>query len=117
MKVCTSKTNKVWYVDSSASNHMTNHEECFSDLDKPEHPRIVETGDNTSHPIEHAGNVPLSHIGHKGRLMNVMHVSTISLIKECRPSSPILGASSKKKGKSSHKGDEKGGCSSSTQTA
>ena len=30
------KPNEVWYVDSEASNHMTNHDEWFSCLEKPE---------------------------------------------------------------------------------
>ena len=30
MKMSTSKPNHMWYVDSKASNHMTNHKEWFS---------------------------------------------------------------------------------------
>ena len=58
MKMSTAKLNETWYVDSSASNRMKNHEEWFSHLEKPEQLGVVETGDNTSHPIGHIGNVP-----------------------------------------------------------
>ena len=78
MKKTTSGPEEVWYVDSGASNHMTSHEEWFSFLEKPEQPGIVETGDDTPHPIVHVGEVPLSHVGQKGKLMNVLHVPTIT---------------------------------------
>ena len=39
------------YVDSGASNHMTSHGECFEEMKKPEKPRYVETGDNTTRQI------------------------------------------------------------------
>ena len=39
---------------------------------------MVETRDDTLHTIEHVGEVPLSHVGQKGRLMNVLHVPTIT---------------------------------------
>ena len=51
---------------SGASNHMTSHEEWFSNLEKPEQPGVVETGDDTLHPIEHVGEIPLNHVGQKG---------------------------------------------------
>ena len=41
MKKTTSKSEEVWYVDSSVSNHMTSHEEWFSFLEKPEQPGYV----------------------------------------------------------------------------
>ena len=63
MKMSTSKPNEVWYVDFGVSNHMTRHEEWFSHLEKPEQSGVVETDDDTSHPIEHVGNVTLSHVG------------------------------------------------------
>ena len=62
MKMSTSKSNELWYVDSSASNHMKNHEEWFSHLEKPEQLGVVETGDDTTHPIQHIRDVPLSHV-------------------------------------------------------
>ena len=77
MTVSTSKPNEVWYVDSGASNNMTSHEEWFSYLEKPEQPRVVEIGD-TPHTIEHVRDVRLSHVGQKGKLMNVLHVLTIT---------------------------------------
>ena len=57
MKMSTSKSNVIWYVDSGTSNHMKNHEEWLSYLKKPEQPRIVETGDDTPHPIERIRNI------------------------------------------------------------
>ena len=73
MKKTTPKSDEVWYVDSGALNHMTSHEEWFSYLEKPEQPRVFKIGDDTPHPIEHVGKVSLSHIGQKGKLMNVLH--------------------------------------------
>ena len=58
-----SKLEEVWYVDSGASNHIRSHTEWFSSLKKSEQPRVVETGDNTTHPIEHVDDVPLNHVG------------------------------------------------------
>ena len=68
----------MWYVDSGASNHMKNHEEWISRLEKPEQSGFVKTDDDTSHPIEHIGDVPLIHIGQEGRLRNVLHVPMIT---------------------------------------
>ena len=65
MKASTSKPNQVWYVNSGSSNHMTNHDEWFSYLEKPVKPRVVETGDDTPHSIEHVGEVPLRHVGQR----------------------------------------------------
>ena len=39
---------------------------------------MVEIGDDTPDPIEHVGEVPLRHVGQKGKLMNVLHVLTIT---------------------------------------
>ena len=47
------KLEEVWYVDSGASNHMTNHVEWFSFLEKLEQLGVVKTGDDTPHPIVH----------------------------------------------------------------
>ena len=57
---------------------MTSHEEWFSYLEKPEHHGVVEIGDDTPHTIKHVGEVPLSHVGQKGKLMNVLHIPTIT---------------------------------------
>ena len=78
MKKTTPKSDEVWYVDSGALNHMTSHEEWFSYLEKPEQLEVVKKGDDTLHPIEHVGEVPLSHVGQKGKLMNVLHILTIT---------------------------------------
>ena len=50
----------VWYVDSSASNHMTGHGEWFKEMQNLERSGYVETGDDTTHPIRHTGDVPLT---------------------------------------------------------
>ena len=78
MAVNTSKLKEVWYIDSGASNHMTSHEKWFSYLEKPEQSEVVETGDDTPHTIEHVREVPLSRVGQKGKLMNMLHVQTIT---------------------------------------
>ena len=78
MRKTTPKSDKVWYVDYGASNHMTSHEDWFSYLEKLEQPGVVETGDDTPHPIEHVGEVPVSHVGQKGKLMNVLHIPTVT---------------------------------------
>ena len=57
---------------------MTSHKEWFSYLEKPMQPGVVAAGDDTLHPIENVGEVPLSHVGQKGKLMNVLHVPTIT---------------------------------------
>ena len=41
-------------------------------------PGVVATGDDTPHLIENVGKVPLSHVGQRGKLMNVLHVLTIT---------------------------------------
>ena len=78
MTVNNSKSNKVWYVDSGASNHITSHQEWLSYLEKPEKQGVVETGDDTPHTIEHVSEVPLNYIGQKRKLLNVLHVPTIT---------------------------------------
>ena len=51
--------NDVWYVDSSASNHMTSHGEWFSDVRNLKKPSYVETCDDSMHLITKVGKVPL----------------------------------------------------------
>ena len=120
MKQTTLKSDEVWYVDSGASNYMMSHNEWFSYLEKPMQPRVVATGDDTSHPIANVGDVPLSHVGQKGKLMNVLHVTTItcrsdrSSTKGCNFGLRISGASSRKKAELLRKDAETGGCLSST---
>jgi hypothetical protein len=72
------RTDEVWYLDSGASNHMTRHKEWFSYLEKLKNPGVVSTGDDTPHPIANVGEVPLSHVGQKGKIMNVLHILTIT---------------------------------------
>ena len=51
MRENTSKLNKVWFVYSGASNHMTSHKEWFSYLEKPEQLGFVKTGDDAPHTM------------------------------------------------------------------
>ena len=78
MKKTTPKSGQMWYVDSGASNHMTCHKEWFSYLEKWMQSRVVATGYDTPHPIANVGDVPLNHVGQKGKLMNVLYVPTIT---------------------------------------
>ena len=57
---------------------MMRHKEWFSYLEKPMQPGVVTTGDDTLHPIGNVGEVPLSHVEQKGKLMNVLQVPTIT---------------------------------------
>ena len=77
MKERTSKPNEVWSIDFGASNHMTSHKELFSYLEKPEQLGVAETGDDTSHTMDHVGDVLLNHVEQKWKLINVLHVPTI----------------------------------------
>ena len=78
MKMNKSKSSEVLYVDSNASNHMMNNEEWFLYLEKREQLRVVETDDDTPHPIKHIRDVPLSHAFPKGWLRNLLYVPTIT---------------------------------------
>ena len=73
------------------------------------------TGDDIPHPIANVGEVPLSHVGQKGKLMNVLHVPTItknwsrsdrSSTKGWRSGLHTSGASLRKKVVLLHKGIE-----------
>ena len=73
----------VWFVDSGAWNHMTgkcqSHKEWFLELRELERPGYVETGDDTTHPIRHIGNVPFGEKGKKTCIKNInLHVPTIT---------------------------------------
>ena len=118
MAVNTSKSSEVWYVDSGTSNHMMSHEEWFSYLEKLEQQGVVETADDTLHTIEHVGEVPLSHVRQKGKLMNVLHILTKTSVRSstrgCKFDSHTSGVTSKRKAKLLRKGAVKGGCSSLT---
>jgi hypothetical protein len=52
--------NNVWYVDSGALNHMTNHGEWLKDTKDLKTLGFVEIGDDTTHPITQIRKVPLS---------------------------------------------------------
>ena len=101
---------------------MTNHEEWFSNLEKSDLSGVVETKDDTPHPIKHIEDIPLSHIGQKGIMRNFLHVLTITknlvFVRQIVDQGmqvwfTHLGyASSRTKAKSLHKGAEKGGWSS-----
>ena len=65
----------MWYVDLGALNHMTRHGKWFKDMKQPAKPGYVKTGDDTTHPIAHVGDVPLSMQDSKVKcLTNVLHV-------------------------------------------
>ena len=71
--------NDVWYADSGASNHMTSHREWFEELQNPNASGYVQTGDNTTHQIEHVGNVSLRRgDGKELPMRNVLHVPNIA---------------------------------------
>ena len=57
---------------------MKSYKEWFSYLEKPMQPGVVATGDDSLHPIANVGEVPLSHVGKKGKLMNMLHIPTIT---------------------------------------
>ena len=54
------------------------HEEWFRELREPDRPGYVETGDDTTHPIRHIGNVPFGKEGEQTYIKNVLHVPTIT---------------------------------------
>ena len=69
----------VWYVDSGASNHMTNRGNWFKELDAIHTLGYVEIGDDTVHPIEHIGRVPVvMHDGKFKHLEDVLYVPMIT---------------------------------------
>ena len=54
------------------------HADWFLELQKPNRPDYVETGDDTSHAIQHVGNVPFSKEDNQTYIKNVSHVPTIT---------------------------------------
>ena len=72
-----SSSENVRFVDFSASNHMTSHEELFRDLQEPHRPDYVEIRDDTTHPIRNIDNVPFRKEGNQTYTNNVLHVPTI----------------------------------------
>lgn len=74
-----STKNNVWYVDLGASSNMTSCGEWFREIKDPKTPGYVETGENTTHPITHIGEVPLSmQDGKMKYLADVLHVPNIT---------------------------------------
>ena len=73
-----SNSEDVWFVDSSASHHMTSHQEWFSDLRTLDRPSYIETGDDTPHPIQHISNVPFGKEGEQTCIKKFLHVPTIT---------------------------------------
>ena len=60
-------------------DHMTSHGKWFKEMKQPEKPGYVETGDDTTHPIAHVGDIPLSMQDGKVKcLTNVLHVPEIT---------------------------------------
>ena len=59
----TSTLDKVWFVNSEASNHITSHEDWFLELRKPDRLSYVKIGEDTTRPIRHVGNVPFENNG------------------------------------------------------
>ena len=57
---------------------MTSHKEWFRELPELERPGNVETGDDSTHPIRHIGNVPFGEKGKETYIKNVLHVPTIT---------------------------------------
>ncbi|OAE18444.1 hypothetical protein AXG93_2376s1030 [Marchantia polymorpha subsp. ruderalis] len=49
----TASTEEEWYINSGAFNHMTAHEEWFTNMETVKQPGVVITRDDTSHPITH----------------------------------------------------------------
>ena len=74
----TANSKHTWLVDSGASHHMTSHQAWFRDLRTPDRPGYIETGDDTSHPIRHIGDVPFGKDGEKTCIKDVLHVPTIT---------------------------------------
>ncbi len=73
--------NNVSYVDSRASNHMTNHGEWFKDIRDLKTAGFVETGDDNTHPITQISKVSLSmQDGQTKYLKDVLYVPTITKI-------------------------------------
>ena len=69
----------LWFIDSSAFNHMTSHDEWFSDVRNLENPNYIEIGDDTMHPITQVDKVPLAmQDGRTKYLSNILHFPNIT---------------------------------------
>ena len=61
-------------MHSSMYNRMDN----ISDMCMPDRPGYVKIGDDTTHTIQHVGNVPFGKEGQNTCIKTVLHVSTIT---------------------------------------
>ncbi len=78
--------NNVSYVDSGASNHMTNHGKWFRNTRVLKTLGFVEIGDDITHLITQIGKVPMSmQDGQTKYLKDVLYVPTITKFKFSRP--------------------------------
>ena len=69
----------LWYVDLGALNHMNSHGKWFKEMKQLAKLGYVETSDDTTHPIDNVGDVPLSMQDGKVKcLTNVLHVPEIT---------------------------------------
>ena len=69
---------EVWFIDSGAANHMTSHEEWFMNMRKLERRDVVETGNDSTHAIEHIGDFPFNNNGNNSYIKDVLHAPTIT---------------------------------------
>ena len=67
----------LFFVDSSASNHMMSHGKWFGDVKILENLLYVELGDDTMHPIAQLDKMPM-HDGIMKSLLDVHHLSNIT---------------------------------------
>ena len=63
----------VWFVVKSYDVH----QEWFRALSMPDRPNYIDLGDDTTHPIQHIGNVPIRKEGEQTCIKNDLHVPTI----------------------------------------
>ncbi len=75
--------NNVWYVDFGASNHMTSHGEWFRDTKDLKTPRLMKTGDDTTHPITQIGKVATT--------IYIMNQTPITAIHGMTPKEKFIG--------------------------
>ena len=74
----TSNSEDEWFVDFRVSKHMTSHQEWLWDLRELHRPGYVKTGDDTTHPIQHVGNVPFGENDEQICIKNILHLPTIT---------------------------------------
>ena len=64
----------VWYPDSGASNHMTNHDGMFTSKSVYSGPTKVQVANGLQIPIKHVGNITLNSNTRPLHLKDVFHV-------------------------------------------